>query len=99
MHIIALRFASRKSDAPQWMAGHNAWLDQGFADGVFIASGSLHDGTGGCILTANLAREAIEARVAQDPFVVHGVVTPDVIGFKPGRLHPELGALLNQSPA
>ena len=99
MHIIKLRFAARKSDAPQWMAAHNAWLDAGFSDGVFLAAGSLLDGSGGCILATQEARDLVEARVAQDPFVMHGVVTPEITSFKPGRTQPALAGLLAQAPA
>lgn len=93
MHLIVLRFTDRRPDAPRWMAAHNAWLDAGFADGIFLAAGSLHDGTGGCVLAAGVAADAIAARVAQDPFVAHGVVTADITGFQPHRTQPGLAAL------
>ncbi|MEZ5702520.1 MAG: YciI family protein [Burkholderiaceae bacterium] len=99
MHIIKLHFSARKVDAPQWMAAHNAWLDAGFSDGVFLAAGSLEDGSGGCILAAQQTRDLVEARVAQDPFVMHGVVTPEITSFKPGRTQPALASLLTQTPA
>jgi uncharacterized protein YciI len=99
MHIIKLQFAARKSDAPQWLAAHNAWLDKGFSDGAFLAAGSLLDGSGGCILAAPATRDLVEARVAQDPFVVHGVVTPEITSFTAGKTQPALATILTQATA
>ena len=47
MYIVFLRFADNKARAGEFMDGHNAWLRQGFADGVFLLAGSLQPGLGG----------------------------------------------------
>ncbi len=36
MHVVLLGFAENQAQAPRHMAGHKAWLEQGFADGVFL---------------------------------------------------------------
>jgi len=89
MFIILLRFAD-KSAAPAHMGGHRAWLDDGFADGCFVASGSLADGSGGAVLARGSDRAEIEARIAMDPFVAAGVVEAEILGFDASRFAPGL---------
>lgn len=98
MHIIFLRFGPNRSQASAWMAGHARWIQQGIDDGVFLLAGSLDDAQGGAVLATGVDREALLARVAQDPFVVHGVVTPEVLGLAPSRMVPRLAELLGQGP-
>lgn len=43
MFIVLLKFADQRSRAAEWMQAHKAWLQKGFDDGVFLASGSLAD--------------------------------------------------------
>lgn len=46
MHIIFLRFTAEKARAGAFMAAHNAWLQHGFDDGIFLMSGGLAPGLG-----------------------------------------------------
>ncbi len=75
------------------MEAHQAWLAQGFSDGVFLAAGSLDDGAGGAILAFGEDRDALEARVAADPFVQEGIVTAEITGFTLARTDARLGFL------
>ena len=84
MFVITLRFAD-KTNAPRFMDGHNAWIKQGFDDGVFLLVGSLQPNAGGAILAHNASLEEIEARVQDDPFVAKGVVSAEVLAIAPGR--------------
>lgn len=38
MYIVQLKFSANKSQAGQFMDGHNAWIKQGFDDDVFLLS-------------------------------------------------------------
>lgn len=98
MHIIVLRFGPNRSQAGAWMAEHTRWIQQGIDDGVFLVAGSLDDALGGAVLAAGVDGETLRARVAQDPFVVHGVVTPEVLGLAPSRMAPRLADLLGRAP-
>ena len=40
MFIVFLRFSDSKSQAGEFMEGHNAWIKSGFDDGVFLVAGS-----------------------------------------------------------
>lgn len=51
---------------------HAAYLERGYAEGVFLLSGRKNPRTGGIIIAYDTSREAIESRVATDPFVTEG---------------------------
>ncbi len=89
MFIVLLKFANREA-ASQWMAGHNAWITRGLADGVFLLIGSLRPQAGGAILAYGESREALEVRVAEDPFVEHGIVMPEIFEIAPNRADERL---------
>ena len=90
MYFVQLKFAANRAAAPQFMAAHNAWIGEGFADGVFLMTGSLAQGLGGAVLAHNTTREALEARVAADPFVAEGIVSAEISEVKPGRVDARL---------
>ncbi|PZU87793.1 MAG: hypothetical protein DI527_18370 [Chelatococcus sp.] len=92
MFIIILRIVDR-TKAPQLMEGHNAWIQRGFDDGVFLLVGSLQPNAGGTILAHNASPEEIEARVQADPFVAEGVVRAEILAIAPGRTDERLAFL------
>jgi uncharacterized protein YciI len=89
MFIILLKFAD-KSGAPALMQAHNDWIEQNFKDGVFLATGSLQPAMGGAIFASGLTRQALEARIAEDPFVAKGVVLPEIFEVSLARTDPRL---------
>lgn len=93
MYLVQLKFAANKAAAPQFMDAHNAWIGEGFADGVFLLTGSLAPALGGAVLAHNTTREALEARVAADPFVAEGVVSAEISEIRPGRVDDRLAFL------
>ena len=83
MFIVLLRFSSNKASAPDHMAEHNAWLKQGFDDGVFLLAGSIEPGQGGAILAHDVSADDLAARIDNDPFVAEDVVIADVVEISP----------------
>lgn len=92
MFIILLKFADR-TKAPSLMDGHNAWLQRGFEDGLLLLAGSVHHAAGGALLAHGVSRAAIEAFVAQDPFVIEGVVSAEILAVTPIRTDTRLAFL------
>ncbi len=92
MHVVLLRFAD-KARAGQHMDGHNAWLKQGFDDGVFLLAGGLQPNAGGAILAYGVSSDELRARVDADPFVAHGVVAAEILEIAPGMTDPRLDFL------
>lgn len=97
MYIVFLRFGAQRAQAGQWMAQHGQWLKQGMEDGVFLMAGSLGEGQGGVVLARGGDRDALMARVAQDPFVEHGVVEAEVHAVSPSRFAPGVAELFVQA--
>ena len=97
MFCIFLRFSSNKGQAPQHMAEHKRWIDQGFEDGVFLATGSLAGHQGGMVLAHNTTREALQARVALDPFVAENVVEAEIAEVALNRTDERLQFLLGHA--
>lgn len=71
-------FSNSKAAAPEFMAAHNEWIAQGFADGVFQCVGSLVPAAGGAHLAFGESREMLEARVDADYFVQNDVVIAEI---------------------
>jgi uncharacterized protein YciI len=91
LHLVLLEFADR-SRAPEHMDGHNRWIDDGFADGVFVLTGTM-PGRGGTVWIRGLDTAEVQERLGQDPFVEHGVVSPQIIEVEPSRVDPALDSV------
>lgn len=93
MFIALLKFSANRARAGDFMEGHKAWLKRGFEDGVFLLAGSLPPGVGGGVLVHGIDREALEARLGEDPFVAEDVVTAEIVEIAPSMTDPRLGFL------
>ncbi len=94
MFIVLLKFSHQRARASEWMKAHQDWLRQGFDDGVFLASGSLAERQGGCILAQGTDLPTLQQRLAADPFVAHEVVHAEVIEADISHAHAALADLL-----
>lgn len=94
MFIVLLKFAANRSRASQFMEGHKAWIERGFKDGVFLVAGSLVPQQGGGILAHNASLTELEERIAEDPFVVEGVVSAEVIEITPSKADTRMDFLM-----
>lgn len=97
MFVTFLKFSTNRAAAPDHMAAHNAWIAQGFAEGTFLCVGGLQPAAGGAILSQGESRTALEARLAADPFVAHGIVTAEIHEVDPKRTVPALDFLKAQA--
>lgn len=98
MFLVLLKFTDRRDRAADLMGGHNAWLKQGFDEGVFVLAGGLPPGLGGAVIAHGVSRATIETRVAADPFVAEGVVTAEIIEIAPGKTDDRLAFLKGDTP-
>jgi MFS family permease len=93
MYIVLLRLADGTKVA-EHLEGHRQWLQQGFDDGIFFLTGGIREAGGGAILAAGLTLDELNARLAEDPFVIHGVVVaPDVLDLEVTINDPRLAVL------
>ena len=94
MFVVTLTYTAELADVDAAMRRHMAWLNRGYADGVFVVSGRQVPRTGGVIIAQGASREELEARVAEDPFVAEGLATATVTEFNASQTAPDLKGLL-----
>ncbi|MFC1747851.1 YciI family protein [Pseudomonadota bacterium] len=94
MFIVLLKFSKNKSQASQFMEGHNAWIKRGFDEGVFLVVGALQPALGGGVVAHNTSLSDLQRRVNEDPFVVEEVVSPEIIEITPSKADERLQFLL-----
>ncbi|MBN8846543.1 MULTISPECIES: YciI family protein [unclassified Sphingomonas] len=79
--LILLEYVRPLGEVDALMEAHVAFLERGFAEGVFLVAGRREPRTGGVILCRGIA-EDIEALAQTDPFVTGGVAEAEVVEFK-----------------
>jgi uncharacterized protein YciI len=85
MFVVILTYRADLSRIDAALQDHIAWLDQQYADGVFIASGRRVPRVGGVILAGNVSAEDLERRLSADPFRQQGLAEYAVTEFVPSR--------------
>jgi uncharacterized protein YciI len=81
MFVIELIYKADLAEIDAAMKPHVAWLDRHYKGGIFVASGRKVPRDGGIILATAPDRAAIDAIVAEDPFVARGLADARVIEF------------------
>lgn len=99
MFIVLLEFSDNKANASDFMQGHIDWIKRGFADGVFLVSGSLQPNKGGGILAHNTTLDALKSRVASDPFVAQNIVAAEIHEITPSLTDERLQFLTDKDQA
>lgn len=94
MFIVLLKFSDNKSQAGQFMEGHNAWIKRGFDDGIFLLVGGLQPSLGGGIVAHNTSLSDLQNRVNDDPFVSENVVNAEIFEITPAKADERLNFLL-----
>ena len=95
MFIVLLKFSDNKGQAGEYMEGHNAWIKQGFEDGVFLLIGSIEPGLGGSVVAHNTSLAELENRVNTDPFVTEDIVRSEIIEISPKKAEERLNFLVD----
>ncbi|WP_330357278.1 YciI family protein [Streptomyces chartreusis] len=90
MFVLELTYTAPIEAVDAVLEAHVAWLDEQYANGVFLASGPKNPRDGGVILAVAEDRTAIERITATDPFVGAGVCAYRVTEFVATKTAPEL---------
>lgn len=97
MFVVLLKFSDNRAKAGDLIEAHNAWIKQGFDDGVFLLVGSLQPNLGGSIIAYNTSIENLEARVNKDPFVADNIVNAEILEIAPKKADERLSFLVGQT--
>lgn len=81
MFLLLSRYLKPAEEVDRFIPEHRAFLDRYYDSGLFIVSGPKEPRTGGVILTADAPREAVEAALAEDPFVREGISEYEIVEF------------------
>lgn len=96
MFVVSLTYKKPIAEVEPHLAAHICYLDECYANGIFIASGRKVPRTGGVILAKAESRAALEAILQQDPFYLEDVAEFEVIEFIPTKTAPGLEALIEE---
>jgi uncharacterized protein YciI len=89
MLIIELTYQKPLSEIEKQLLAHREWLDQYYAQGLFIASGPKQPRDGGIII-ALMDKEAATKLIVEDPFYQHGLAHYKITEFEPVKYCKEL---------
>jgi len=95
MFIVLLKFSDNKTQAGQFMDGHNEWIKRGFDDGVFLLVGSIQPNLGGGVVAHNTSLSDLQSRVNSDPFVAENVVNAEIIEISASKADVRLKFLMD----
>lgn len=98
MFVLSLTYTAPVERIDALLEEHIAWLDQGYAQGTFLASGRKVPRIGGIILAVATSRTALEKYVAADPLTREGVADYEIAEFLVTRTSPDLEQLVEQLP-
>ncbi|ECL7346493.1 YciI family protein [Salmonella enterica subsp. enterica serovar Winslow] len=93
VYVVVLTYIKPLDDVDSHIPAHVEWLKQGYSDGVFLASGRRIPRTGGVILARCDSIEALEERLAQDPFQKLKIARAEIIPFEATLKDPLLDTI------
>lgn len=94
MFVILLNYVKPLNEIETHLEAHRRFLDEGYAAGIFLASGPRVPRTGGVILANAQSAEELTTYIDRDPFKLAGVATYEVVEFAPLKIDPRLDGIL-----
>lgn len=83
LFVIDLTYNTSLEIIDPLVAPHMAFIERGYAAGLFLASGAKVPRTGGIIIARGRTHEEIEALITGDPFHMAGVASYQITEFNP----------------
>lgn len=91
--VVVLTYVKPLDQVDAQLAAHVEWLKQGYADGIFLASGRKIPRSGGVILAKGDDMDGCKL-AEPDPFQQSGVAKVEIVPFEATMAAPSLQALL-----
>jgi len=92
LFIVTLTYRQPPAQIEAQLGPHRAWLAEWTSAGHVLVAGPLESATGGLIVVHADDRAALDALMASDPFVVHGLVDVAVLAMAPALRHADFPA-------
>lgn len=90
LFVIDITYISMLETVEQLVASHMAFIERGYASGLFLASGAKVPRSGGIIIARGQSVADIEALITGDPFHMAGVAKYRITEFDPGNVAAQL---------
>jgi uncharacterized protein YciI len=94
MFIIIMTYTAPLTTIDQHLASHRDYLQQGYEQNYYIASGPQNPRTGGILISQLKDREQIEGIMNNDPFTLLNLADYEIIEFNPVKYHPDFAAFV-----
>ncbi|CAN7612168.1 YciI family protein [Brucella pseudogrignonensis] len=94
LYIVILSYMRPLNEIDAHLPEHIEWLDKGYAEGVFLASGRRIPRIGGVIIAKAESLESLQERMREDPFQRLGLSKADILPFEPSRCVEAFKAVL-----
>ncbi len=78
MFLLLGRYLKPVDEVGVYLDAHRAWVREDAELGVFIAAGREVPLQGGLLVAVGVTREAVNAIIAKDPFIMGGAAEYDV---------------------
>ncbi len=96
MFLALMRYKVPFEELKPYLKDHIVFLEAAYAQNAFIVSGQMMPDKGGVILSPLTRRGEFEQILRQDPFIVHDLVSYEVIAFDPSRFHPDFASFIRE---
>ncbi len=94
MYIITLTYTKPIEIVDHYLAEHRQFLETGYQNDFFVASGPMIPRIGGIIISQLKDREQLETILKQDPFQIHQVAMYDIVEFTPVKYHKNFASFV-----
>jgi GrpB-like predicted nucleotidyltransferase (UPF0157 family)/uncharacterized protein YciI len=96
MYLAILRYQVPPEEIQLYREAHLAFLDDGYAAGILIASGKMISARGGIILSSCARLGDFEQFMRQDPFIKNKLASYEIIAFEPSKFHPDFEKFIRE---
>jgi uncharacterized protein YciI len=93
--VVILRYIVPIDEIDSHRPAHLAFLDNLYAQGVFITSGTQQPRSGGIMLAKAESRAHLKKLLAEDPFYVHNLAEYQIFEFTPTRYSDKFKEILD----
>jgi uncharacterized protein YciI len=94
MFIITLTYKQPIEVVDQFLLAHRSYLETGYQNNCFLASGPKNPRTGGIIISQLKDRAQLEALLKNDPFMQNDIADYDIVEFTPVKHHPDFAKFI-----
>ncbi len=95
MFIITLTYKQPLEVVEQYLVAHRTFLEEGYVNNYFVASGPQNPRTGGIIIACLRDKKILADLLQRDPFYIHGIADYQIAEFIPVKFHKNFEYFLN----